>query len=157
MTKNSIKFCLFPSGNDVKLYGNSLVSSARLLLEAGADPNATDSVEGDTALLHVRHLLRRGLFAEAAQVAEAMLAVPAADASPSLLPNRVNAANRTLLSYAVACGDAAVDLSRQVTCRRFDKNETQINFRGPQLPIYSGFSSQFDDSQVTIRVFSKIL
>ena len=93
----------------MKLYGNSLVSSARLLLETGADPNATDSVGGDTALLHVRHLLRRGLFAEAAQVAEAVLA--SAAASPSL-PNRVNAANRTLLSYAVACGDAAVDLTR---------------------------------------------
>ena len=94
----------------MKLYGNSLVSSARLLLETGADPNARDSVEGDTALLHLRHLLRRGLFAEAAQVAEAMLAVGGAAAAD--LPNRVNAANRTLLSYAVACGDAAADLTR---------------------------------------------
>ena len=34
-----------------------------------------------------------------------------AAASPSL-PNAVNAANRTLLSYAVACGDAAADLTR---------------------------------------------
>ena len=107
MTAALNKQCPSPSGNDVKLYGNSLVSSARLLLETGADPNATDSVEGDTALLHVRHLLRRGLFSEAAQVAEAMLAVGGAS-----LPNRVNAANRTLLSYAVACGDAASDLTR---------------------------------------------
>ena len=68
MTAALNKQSLSPSGNDVKLYGNSLVSSARLLLETGADPNATDSVEGDTALLHVRHSLRRGLFAEAAQV-----------------------------------------------------------------------------------------
>ena len=105
MPWKSIKFCLFPSGNDVKLYGNSLVSSARLLLEAGADPNATDSVEGDTALLAVRHLLRRGLFPEAAQVAELVLA-------GNSNPNAVNAANRTLLSYAAACGDAAAGLTR---------------------------------------------
>ena len=75
------------AGNDVKLYGNSLVSSARLLLETGVDPNAKDSLESDTALVHVRHLLRRGLFSEAAEVAAAMLASGAA-------ANSVNAANR---------------------------------------------------------------
>jgi hypothetical protein len=104
------------SGNGVKIYGNSLVDCTRLLLNTGADPNAMDS-RGNTALLYVQHLLSRGLFSEAAKIAQIMLEkmmttkLKGSDGSGI---NSVDASNRTLLSHSVAHGDQATDLTRML-------------------------------------------
>ncbi len=84
-----------------------VLDSIYLLLSFGFDLRVSDAPPaGNTVLTASHSLLDRGLFQEAHLLTILFLQAGSADI------NHVNAAGRTLLSYAVSFGDAAVATSR---------------------------------------------
>ena len=105
------------TGNDVKLYGNSLVELTGLLLDTGARPMKKGFPIGGSGspFLHVRHLLRRGLFSEASKIAGMMLDVSEDEDEVNQIGGEEKC--RTLLSYSVTYGDSAAELTRTLLNR----------------------------------------